>query len=70
MVPKWTQNTDPIGSTYAREVYRESVRIAFTYAALNGKGVCAAVIRNAYLQALFTKKGTLYVALSLRLKMW
>ena len=27
---------DPIGSTYAGVVSRESVRIAFTYAALNG----------------------------------
>jgi hypothetical protein len=42
---------DPIGSTYAGVVSRESVRIAFTYAALNGVDVCAADIRNAYLQA-------------------
>jgi hypothetical protein len=42
---------DPIGSTYAGVVSRESVRIAFTYAALNGLEVCAADIRNAYLQA-------------------
>jgi hypothetical protein len=32
-------------------VSRESVRIALTYAALNGLEVCAADIRNAYLQA-------------------
>jgi hypothetical protein len=32
-------------------VSRESVRIAFTYAALNGVDVCATDIRNAYLQA-------------------
>ena len=32
-------------------VSRESVQIAFTYAALNGLEVCAADIRNAYLQA-------------------
>jgi hypothetical protein len=42
---------DPVGSTYAGVVSRESVRIAFTYAALNGVDVCAADIRNAYLQA-------------------
>jgi hypothetical protein len=30
---------------------KESVRIALTYAALNGLEVCAADIRNAYLQA-------------------
>ena len=29
------KKTDLIGSTYDRVVYRESVRIAFTYAALN-----------------------------------
>jgi hypothetical protein len=40
-----------IGSTYAGVVSRESVRIAFAYAALNGLDVCAADIRNAYLQA-------------------
>eukprot|EP00980_Cylindrotheca_fusiformis_P023766 scaffold10951_cov72-Cylindrotheca_fusiformis.AAC.1 len=42
---------DPMHSTYAGVVSRESVRIAFTYAALNGLDVCAADIRNAYLQA-------------------
>jgi hypothetical protein len=40
---------DPVGSTYAGVVSRESVRIAFTYAALNGLDVCPANIRNAYL---------------------
>jgi hypothetical protein len=35
---------------YAGVVSRESVRIALTYAALNGLEVCAADIRNAYLQ--------------------
>ena len=38
-------------STYAGVVSRESVRIAFTYAALNGLDVFAADIQNAYLQA-------------------
>jgi hypothetical protein len=41
----------PEGSTFAGVVSRESVRIALTYAALNGLEVCAADIRNAYLQA-------------------
>ena len=38
-------------STYAGVVSRESVRIAFTYAALNDLDVFAADIQNAYLQA-------------------
>lgn len=42
---------DPVQSTFAGVVSRESVRIAFTYAALNGLDICAADIRNAYLQA-------------------
>ena len=42
---------DPIGSTFAGVVSRESVRIAFTYIALNGLQVLTADIRNAYLQA-------------------
>ena len=47
---------DPVGSTYAGVVSRESVRIAFTYAALNGLEVFAADIRNAYLQAPSSQK--------------
>jgi Reverse transcriptase (RNA-dependent DNA polymerase) len=46
----------PIGSTYARVVSLESVRIAFTYAALNGLNVCSADKRNAYLQAPSSQK--------------
>jgi hypothetical protein len=42
---------NPIGSTYAGVVSRDSIRIAFTYAALNGLEIFAADIRNAYLQA-------------------
>ena len=45
------KTADPVISTYAGVVSRESVRIAFTYAALNKIDVCAADIRNAYLQA-------------------
>ena len=47
---------DIVGSTYAGVVSRESVRIAFTYAALNGLDVFAADIRNAYLQAPSSQK--------------
>ena len=46
----------PAGSTYAGVVSRESVRIALTYAALNGLEVCAADIQNAYLQAPSSQK--------------
>jgi hypothetical protein len=42
---------DPIGSTYTGVVSRESVRTAFTYAALNAVDICAVDIRNAHLQA-------------------
>jgi hypothetical protein len=34
----------PVTSTYAGVVSRDSVRIAFTYAALNGVDICAADI--------------------------
>ena len=47
---------DPEGSTYAGVVSRESVRIALTYAALNDLEVCAADIKNAYLQAPSSQK--------------
>jgi hypothetical protein len=44
------------GSTYAGVVSRESVRIAFTYAALHDLDVYAADIQNAYLQAPTSEK--------------
>ena len=47
---------DPIGSTFAGMVARKSVRIAFTYAALNGSQVFAADICNTYLQAPSSQK--------------
>ena len=47
---------DPVGSKYAGVVSRESVQIAFTYAALNGLDVCMADIRNAYLQSPTSQK--------------
>lgn len=42
---------EPEQSTFAGVVSRESVRIALTYAALNGIDVQACDIKNAYLQA-------------------
>ena len=47
---------DPIGSTYAGVVSRESVWIALTYAALNDLDVFTANIWNAYLQAPSSQK--------------
>ena len=56
-------------STYAGVVSRESVRIVLTYAALNGLGVTAADIRNAYLQAPSSRQTLSSVALNLVLNM-
>ena len=57
---RWVLNghktLDPIGSTYADVVSRESVCIALTYAALNDLDDFAANIWNAYLQALLSQK--------------
>ena len=50
------KTVDPEGSTYAGVVSRESVRIAFTYAALMGLDVMAADIQNAYLSAPCSQK--------------
>ena len=50
------RTADPIGSNYAGVVSRDSVRIAFTYAALNGLDICAANIQNAYIQAPTSEK--------------
>ena len=44
------KTTSPAGSTHAGVVSRESVRIAFTYAALNVLDRFVADVRNAYLQ--------------------
>ncbi len=43
-------------SSYAGVVSRESVRIAFTYAALMGLPVCAGDVRNAFIQAPASEK--------------
>ena len=50
------KTSTPEGSTYAGVVSRESVRIAFTYAALNDVDVFAADIQNAYLQSPSSQK--------------
>ena len=47
---------DPIDSNFAGVVSRESIRIIFTYAALNGLDLCAADIKSAYLQAPTSEK--------------
>ena len=47
---------DIVGLTYAGVVSRESIRIAFTYAALNGLDIYVADIHNAYLQAPSSQK--------------
>eukprot|EP00957_Ditylum_brightwellii_P083404 6339630-Ditylum_brightwellii.AAC.1 len=44
------KTTDPVGSTYAGVVSRESVKVAFTYTALNNLDVWAVDIQNRYLQ--------------------
>ena len=56
LVAEGHRTADPVESTYAGVVSRESVRIAFTYAALNGLAVEAADIQNAYLTAPTTEK--------------
>ena len=47
---------DPLGTNYAGVVSRDSVRIAFTLAAMNGLDICAADIQNAYIQAPTSEK--------------
>ena len=42
---------NPVTSTYAGVVSRESARISFTYTSLNGLDVLAADVQNAFLQA-------------------
>ena len=51
LVAEGCRTPNPVTSTYAGVVYRESVRIALTYAALNGLDVWAADVQNVFLQA-------------------
>ena len=57
---RWVKNghltRDPENSTFAGVVSRESIRIMFTYAALNNLDICAADIKSAYLQAPTSEK--------------
>ena len=50
------KTSDPEGSTYAGVVSRETVRLAFLYAALNNLKVSSADILNAYLTAPTSQK--------------
>ena len=50
------RSANPIRSTYAGVVSRDSVRITLTYAALNDIDVLAADIQNAYLQVPSSQK--------------
>ena len=61
---------DPVGSAYAGVVSMESVMISFTSTGLNGLDVFADNIRNAYLQAPFSKKTSSYVVKNLVWKTW
>ena len=56
LVAEGCNTPDPVNSTFAGVVSRESVRIAFTYAALNDLDVWAGDIQNAYLQAPCSEK--------------
>ena len=56
LVAEGCSNLNPVTSTYSGVVSRESVRIAFTYAALNGLDVWAADVHNTFLQAPCSEK--------------
>jgi len=56
LVAEGHRTPNPVDSTYAGVVTRESVRIALTYAALLGIDVWGADIQNAYLSAPTSKK--------------
>ena len=49
-------NPDPIDSNFSGVVFRDSVRIIFTYTALNGLDIYAADLKSAYLQAPTSEK--------------
>ena len=56
LVAEGCRTLNPVTSTYAGLVSRESVRIAFTYAALNGLDIRGADVQNTFLQAPFSEK--------------
>ena len=57
---RWVEDShrtvDPLGTNYADVVSRNSVRIVFTLAAMNGLDICATDIQNAYIQAPTSEK--------------
>jgi hypothetical protein len=55
-VANGAKTPDLTSSTFAGVVSKETVRIAFAYASLNGLNLFAADIRNAYLQVPITEK--------------
>ena len=59
---------NPIGSTYTGVVSRESVRIAFTYAALNNLYVFSANVRSVYLQSQSSHKDYIIYGLEFGIK--
>ena len=56
LVAEGFRTPNPVTSTHAGVVSRDSVRIAFTYAALNGLDVWAADVQNAFLKAPCSEK--------------
>ena len=56
MVADGHKTPDPVESTYAGVVSRESVRIAMTYASLMGLEIWGADIQNAYISVPTTEK--------------
>ena len=56
LVSEGCRTPNPVTSNYAGVVSRESVRIEFTYAALNGLNVWEEDVQNTFLQAPCSKK--------------
>ena len=56
LVAEGCRTPNPVTSTYTGVVSRESVRIVFTYAALNGLGIWAADVKKVLLHASCSEK--------------
>ena len=56
LIAEGCRTPNPVTSTYAGVVSRESVRIAFIYAALNGLDLWAEDVQNAFLQSPCSEK--------------
>ena len=50
------RTADPLGTNYAGVMSKDSVRIVFTLAAMNGLDICTADIQNVYIQAPTSEK--------------